>query len=358
MTIRFTTLASAMLVVGAAACASGTQASGSAASANAAAAADPVGTVIVANMGDNTATLIDVASKRVVATLPTGNGAHEVAVSHDGRWAVVSNYGVRGAPGNTLTVIDVPAAAVTRTIDLGEFRRPHSSAFLPGDSQFVVTSEMAKAIVLVDFKAGTVIGSIPTNHPASHMLAVTADARRIYTANIADGTVSEIDGPGRKFVREYTVAPQVEGIAVSPGGEQVWVGSNKSNTVTILDPKAGAIAGTIAGFGMAYRLAVTPDNRTVVITDPPNAVVRIIDRVTRKDRATVKIPAEGVTDKAEFPGSPSPEGIILSRDGRTAFVALQGNSRVAIIDIGTGSILGYVPTGAGPDGIGYSPFGR
>src|SRR5688572_33363001 len=75
----------------------------------------PTGTVIVANMGDNTATLIDVASKRVVATLPTGNGAHEVAVSNDGRWAVVSNYGVRGAPGNSLTVIDIGSATVTRT---------------------------------------------------------------------------------------------------------------------------------------------------------------------------------------------------------------------------------------------------
>ena len=59
----------------------------------------PTGTVIVANMGDNSATLIDVASRRTVATLPTGNGAHEVAVSRNGRWAVVSNYGARGAPG-------------------------------------------------------------------------------------------------------------------------------------------------------------------------------------------------------------------------------------------------------------------
>ena len=170
--------------------------------------------------------------------------------------------------------------------------------------------------------------------------------------------MSEIDVPGRKFVREYTVAPAGGGDRGEPGRRAGLGRQQQSNTVTILDPKAGAIAGTIAGFGMAYRLAVTPDNRTVVITDPPNAVVRIIDRATRKDRATVKIPAEGVTDKAEFPGSPSPEGIILSRDGRTAFVALQGNSRVAIIDIGTGTILGYVPTGAGPDGIGYSPFGR
>jgi DNA-binding beta-propeller fold protein YncE len=357
MMIRLARLAPILLVV--AACAGAGQGSGSPGAPNAASAGTgPAGTVVVANMGDNTATLIDVASKRVVATLPTGNGAHEVAISHDGRWAVVSNYGVRGAPGNTLTVIDVPAAVVTRTIDLGEFRRPHSSAFLPGDSLFVVTSEMSKAVVLVDFKAGTVAGSIPTNHPASHMLSMTADGRRIFTANIADGTVSELDVPARKFVRDYTVAPAVEGIAVSPGGEQVWAGSNQAKTVTILDPKAGTIAGTIAGFGMAYRLAVTPDSRTVVITDPPNAVVRIIDRATRRDRATVKIPVEGVGAAAEFPGSPSPEGIILSRDGRTAFVALQGSSRVAMIDIASGSILGYVPTGAGPDGIAYSPFGR
>ena len=349
------TLRLPLLVLVTTACSHGLQ---STAEAIASAGTSPSGTVIVANMGDNTATLLDVATKRVVATLPTGNGAHEVAVSHDGRWAVVSNYGVRGAPGNTLTVIDVAAAVVARTIDLGEFRRPHGSAFLPGDSLFVVTSEVSKAVVLVDFKQGTVVGSIPTNHPASHMLAMTADANRIYTSNVADGTVSELDVPGRKFIREFTVAPAVEGIAVAPGGEQVWVGSNQAKTVTVLEPRAGAPAGTLVGFGMPYRLAVTPDGRTVVISDPPNAVVRIVDRATRQDRATVKIPAEGVQAAAEFPGSPSPEGIILSRDGRTAFVALQGSSRVAIVDVASGSLSGYMPTGAGPDGIAYSPFGR
>ena len=349
----------ALLVLATAACTSRVRINtvdGPVGAASGAASSATTGTVIVANMGDNTATLLDVASKRVVATLPTGNGAHEVAVSHDGRWAVVSNYGVRGAPGNSLTVIDVPAASVARTIDLGDFKRPHGSAFLPGDSVFVVTSEVSKAVVLVDFKQGTVIGSIPTNHPASHMLAMTADASHIYTSNVADGTVSELDVPGRKFVREFTVAPAVEGIAVTPSGDQVWVGSNQAKTVTVVAPAAGSTAGTLSGFGMPYRLAVTPDSRTVVITDPPNAVVRIVDRATRRDRATVKIPAEAVAATAEFPGSPSPEGVILSRDGRTAFVALQGSSRVAIIDIASATVVGYMPTGAGPDGIAYSPF--
>lgn len=339
------------------ACSRGVQVSGGSTGTPAAPSVAPTGTVIVANMGDNTATLVDVASRRVVATLPTGSGAHEVAVSHDGRWAVVSNYGVRGAPGNSLTVIDVPAAAVARTIDLGDFKRPHGSAFLPGDSLFAVTSEMSRAVVLVDFKNGTVVGSIPTNHPASHMLAMTADASRIFTSNVADGTVSELDLANRTFVREFTVAPAVEGIAVTPGGEHVWVGSNQQKTVTVVDPRAGTTVATLSGFGMPYRLAVTPDARTVVITDPPNAVVRIVDAATRRDRAVVRVDSTGVTAGAEFPGSPSPEGVVISRDGRTAFVTLQGSSRVAMIDIASGTMFASVPTGAGPDGIAYSPSG-
>lgn len=321
-------------------------------------AAPATGTVIVANMGDNTATLIDVATRRVVATLPTGNGAHEVAVSNDGRWAVVSNYGVRGAPGNSLTVIDVPSAKVVRTIELGEFRRPHGSAFLPGDSLLAVTAEMNRAVVLVDFRQGVVAGSIPTNHAASHMLAMTANASRIFTTNVADGTVSELDVGARTFLRDMTVAPQVEGIAVTPGGEQVWVGSNQQKTVTVLDAKTGRSVGTLAGFGLPYRIAITPNGRTAVIADPPNAVVRIVDVPTRRDRATVKIDSAGVTSAAEFPGSPSPEGVVISRDGRMAYVALQGSSRLAMIDLESATVVAYVPTGAGPDGIGYSPFGR
>jgi YVTN family beta-propeller protein len=190
------------------------------------------------------------------------------------------------------------------------------------------------------------------------MLAMTRDARRIFTSNVADGTVSELDVAARTFLREFTVAPAVEGIAVTPGGERVWVGSNEQKTVTVLDARTGKPVGTLTGFGMPYRLAITPDARTVVITDPPNAIVRIVDAESRRDRATVKIDSAGVTAAAEFPGSPSPEGVVVSRDGRMAFVTLQGSSRLAMIDLAGAAVVAYVPTGSGPDGIGFSPFGR
>src|SRR5690242_1944086 len=80
----------------------------------------PRGTIVASNMRDNTATVIDAASRKVLATLPTGEAPHEVATTHDGKWAVVSNYGARERPGNSITVIDLSRLVVSRTIDLGD----------------------------------------------------------------------------------------------------------------------------------------------------------------------------------------------------------------------------------------------
>ena len=47
--------------------------------------AAPPGTLVVLNKAARTASLIDLATKKSVATIPTGDGPHEVAVSPDGR---------------------------------------------------------------------------------------------------------------------------------------------------------------------------------------------------------------------------------------------------------------------------------
>lgn len=49
----------------------------------------PVGTLVASNMNDATATILDAGSGKVLATLPTGEGPHEVAISRSGRFAAV-----------------------------------------------------------------------------------------------------------------------------------------------------------------------------------------------------------------------------------------------------------------------------
>jgi DNA-binding beta-propeller fold protein YncE len=318
----------------------------------------PRGTIVASNMRDNTATIIDAASGRVLATLPTGIAPHEVATTHDGKWAVVSNYGDREHVGNSITVIDLTTLAVARTIDLGEYRRPHGMAFFPGDTTLAVTSEASGAVLLVDFKSGRVTGAIPTSARASHMLTMSAAGDLLYTANIVDNSISRLDVAKHAASSVIKVANRVEGIAASPDGRHVWVGSNAENIVVVVDGLTGQPLDTLRDFGIPYRMAVSRDGRSAVITDPARAEVRVFDAQTRRQRSLITIPADSVLPTAEVKGSPAPEGVALSPDGRWAFVTLQGRNLVAMIDLGQGTIVRYAPTGTWSDGIAYSSLER
>jgi YVTN family beta-propeller protein len=314
----------------------------------------PSGTLVVSNMNDHTATVIDAATGRVRATLPTGEGPHEVAISRDGRWALVSNYGPRGKPGNTITVIDVARAAVARTLTVAGFVRPHGMAFLPGDTLVAVTAEQGQAVLLVDVRDGRVTDTLPTRGRASHMVALTATGDRAVTANIVDNTISIVDVAGRDSTRVVPVGRAPEGIAVTPDGRSVWVGSNRDSTVMVVDARTGVATDTLRGFGVPYRIAVTPDGKLAVVSDPAKGEVRVVSVADRRQKFSIAVPADSLVSTPEVPGSPSPEGIAISRDSKWAFVTLQGRNRVVTIDLGRGVITGYAPTGNWSDGIAYS----
>jgi YVTN family beta-propeller protein len=314
----------------------------------------PVGTIVASNMNDNTATVLDAATGRVLATLPTGEGPHEVAISRDGRWAVVSNYGVRGKPGSTITVIDVVRHEVVRTIDLHEYQRPHGMAFLPGDTVLAVTAQGNSAVLLVNFRDGTVGTLLQTNGRGSHMLGLSADGERMVTGNIADSTITVLHPLSAGDGNTVHVAAQPEGIAIAPDGATAWVGSNRDSVVLVVDLRRGIVIDTLRGFGLPYRMAISPDGRRAVVTDPAKAQVRIFDAATRRERTLIQVPRDSVVATAEVPGSPSPEGIVISPDSRWAFVTLQGRNRLATIDIERGTIVALAPTGTWSDGVAFS----
>ena len=314
----------------------------------------PSGTVVVSNMQDHTVTLLDAATGRVVATLPTGQGPHEVATSHDGRWALVSNYGGRGNVGSTITVIDVAAKSVARTIDLGQYRRPHGMAFFPGDSLVAVTSEASRVVLVVGVADGAVRRTLPTNGRGGHMLAMSSLGNRLVVGNIGDATIAVINPADTTQTRLIKVGRQPEGVAISPDGQTAWAGSNQDSIVVVVDLRGGQHVDTLRGFGLPYRIVISPDGRRAVVSDPVKAQVRIFDATTRRLAATVHIPNDSLVATAEVPGSSSPEGVAISRDSRFAFVTIQGRNRVVAIDLTDGRIVTTGVTGTWSDGVAWS----
>lgn len=304
--------------------------------------ADTAGALLlVANKQEHTLSVIEVETGRLLATLPTGTGPHEVAVSSDGRRAVVANYGDQ-SPGSSLTIVDLVKREVERTIDLGEYRRPHGVVVLPGDSLAAVTVEASQAVLVVRLDGG-VKHAIPTHARGSHMVAVTSDGRRAYTANVPDGTITELDLTTGTQLRSLPVSSVTEGVAVTPDGREVWVGSNNQHTVTVVDTRSWKAVDTLAAAGLPYRIAISPDGRTAVVPGPLGGLVRIFDVATRTERAVVDFGAGGASE--------GPVGSTITADGAYAFIALQGTNEAAMIDLATGQELRRFATGAGPDGI-------
>ena len=275
-----------------------------------------------------------------------GAGPHEAVVAPSGRIAVVTIYGVGGAPGNELAVIDLVKGAVVKTISLGQYTRPHGANFLPGDeTRVVVTSEATQNVVVVNLSAGAVEHAIPTGAATSHMVAITADGKRAFTSNIVGGSVSELDLTSRSTVRVIPVAPRVEGIAVTPDGSTVWAGSNTNGTVSIIDTKTGTVAQTLTGFSLPYRLAMSKDGTIAIVCDPQGDTLHVADVAQRKVIWTLD-------------GLGSPRGVNLAADGKTAFVTLAADETMGVIDLEARKLTRKIKVEKSPDGVWYGPAPR
>ncbi|HTE44084.1 MAG TPA: YncE family protein [Gemmatimonadaceae bacterium] len=312
------------------------------------------GTIVSANMTANTASVVDVATGQLRATYPTGDGPHEVAMSNDGRWAVVSIYGNRASVGHSLLVLDLTGGAAPRTIEMGQYLRPHGMRFTPDDKRLIVTSEATQRVVIVNFTRGAIDTTIFTGQPATHMVVLGPGAKRAFTTNISAKNISVLDLERDTIVRTIDAGARIEGIAVNPSATEVWVGANDDKVVLVFNPATGEKVAQIDGFGMPYRMSITPDGATAVISDPGNERVVIADAKTHRVRSTLDMTkaASSAGDNADHP---SPQGVTLSRDGRLAFVTLKALGKVAVIDIAAGTIMKTLNVGGGSDGVGYSP---
>jgi YVTN family beta-propeller protein len=296
--------------------------------------------LIVVNKQASTVSIVNVSTGTVAATLPTGANPHETAASRDGKWAVVSDYGAQ-APGSTLTVVDLTTKKIARTIQLG-FTRPHGIVFLPDNRTVAVTSETGGAVLLVDVLQGTMTSDHPTGQRVSHMVALTADGKLGYTANIADGSLSRIDFSSSAPARVLSgIGTQTEAIGLTPDGREAWLGSNNTGKVLIVNVDQWKVTDSLQTSGFPYRIGFTPNGRFAVVTNPESNEIHVYDARMKARLGTLTV-------------AESPLGLIFGPDNRTAWITLAGSGEIAELDLETRTVKRRLPAGPAPDGIAFA----
>ncbi len=302
---------------------------------------------------------IDPGSGQRLATVAVGYAPHEVAVSPDGRQAVVSNYGSRERPGSSLSLIDLEHPAELRRIDLSPHQRPHGVAWFAAD-RVAVTAEASKSLLIVEPSTGRMIAAIDTGQDISHMVAVAADGRHAYVANIGSGTTTAIDIAAGSKLRDLATGEGSEGLALSPDGRELWVGARAVGEIAVVDTESGHVLERLSLPGIPIRLAMTPDGERVLVSCAGSSELVMFERKTRRElaRRKVDVPLAAAAAERPFaklaPGSALPVGLALARDGRSVYVAATMADRILRYDIERLDPLAIIEVEGEPDGMGVT----
>jgi len=302
--------------------------------------------LLVLNKEDNALAIVDPASLKVLATVPTGAGPHEVTASADGKWAYVSNYGTFGpnaTTGHTISVIDLVNRKAVREFDLGPLLKPHGIEFAEGKVYF--TAELSRAIGRYDPASNQVDWVMGTGQNRTHMLFLTRDLGKIVTSNVDSDSICVFERSKDQTGWTETVV-QVgkgpEGGSLSPDEKEFWAANSHDGSVSIVDVASKRVTQTIeVGTKHSNRLKFTPDGRLVLISDLGGGDVVFVDVASRKIVKRLNV-------------GKNAEGILIVPDGSRAYVAASEDNKVVIIDLKKLEMAGEIPTGKGPDGMAWA----
>ena len=291
--------------------------------------------------------IVDPSTMKQVATVPEGGvTGHEVIASPDGRTGYVPIYGDSGvgkpgSDGQTLVAIDLATRKVTGQLDFGHGVRPHCPMFGPKDGLLYVTTELDQTVTVVDPKTLKIVGSVPTGQTESHMLAISRDGRRGYTANVGPGTVSVLDLEARKTLSVIPISKMTQRISLSVDDALAFTSDQTAPRLAVIDTATNAVKTWVTLPGIGYGTAPTPDGRWLVVAVPGANKVAVVDLKAMTVAHTIDVP-------------PTPQETLVRPDGKVAYVSCDKAGQVAAIRTSDWKVEGLIDAGAVADGLAWA----
>ncbi|MGJ5818665.1 cytochrome D1 domain-containing protein [Paludibaculum fermentans] len=305
------------------------------------------GLLLVANKGDQAVAIIDPKTGKSLAAIPEGGEtAHELVASPDGRVAYAPIYGNSGVgkpgtDGRNMVVVDLKTHKVSGNLDFGKGIRPHCPVIGPKNGLLYVTTELDNTITVIDPKALKIVGTIPTGQAESHMLAISRDGKRGYTANVGPGTVSVLDLDAKKTVKIIPISKNTQRIALSVDDKLVFTSDQTAPRLAVIDAATNTIKTWVPLPAPGYGTAPTPDGKYLVVAVSKANKVAVVDLGTMKVMKTIDVPA-------------APQEVLVRPDGQVAYVSCDSSKKVAAIRTSDWSVEQMIDAGKGADGLAWA----
>ena len=349
--------------------------------------------LFVACEGTDEVLVVDTDTGQVVDRVEVGEEPFGMVFSPDERLLYVGNRW-----GNDVWAVDLESMEVVRRFPVGD--DPHQLALSADGAHLFVPNLGTNDLSVVDLESGKEAKRLPMG-TAPFGAALSPDGRRLYVSNqyslpipfrtpsILELTVVDVE---QRFVRERrdlysTVIGQ--GVAVSPDG---WFAATAVELPKNLIPQTQVYQGWMVTYGFAltetgsrgrtayllidepnlyfadpYGIAFTPDGRYLYISSSGVNQVTVVDVERVYEILEVEDGRMGISDDqirryarhlgisseyvvARIPTGSNPKGLVISADGRRAYVANRLDDDITVIDVVTHRAVGTIELG-GPEAV-------
>lgn len=318
-----------------------------------------------------------------------------IAVSNDGSRLYVIAQDV-----NELIVVDAEKNEVLHKINVGV--HPHSVILNEEGSLAFVSNQWSDTISIIDLVTSKVVDTFKTGNGPSG-LSFSADGKFLYVVNTFGSDLSIIDLATKEERKRLATGSDPTGTALSPDGKALYVTSRRANIAPYGEPLISDLTlvntnsqkviehTNIESAHIMENIAFTPSGDLAIMTliRPKNLIPTLqVERGWMMNHGIGIIEEQGegrvVQLLLDEPNSyySDPFDIVITPDGKKAFVSSSGVDRISVISIdsirailadsspemlkrfsnnlGVSSrfIIKRIATGANPKGLALSPNGK
>ncbi len=206
---------------------------------------------------------------------------------------------------------------------------------------------------VVDLDTFALRHSVPIGEGAHEVIA-SHDGRSAWVALYGDQQrvghhLVEVDLAGGTVTRKIDTTPLLRPHGMARAGQNIYFTAEMNRAVARLNPGEGRVDRVLGiGRDATHMIEVSADGQQLFTTDLlSNSVSRLDFRV--------KAPLPKLTHYAV---GDKPEGLALHPDGKHAWVGLNGEGKVQVLDIDSGKIVATMPAGSYPARIEFSRDGK
>jgi YVTN family beta-propeller protein len=299
----------------------------------------------VPNGLSNDVTVIDVATKQVVATFPAGIEPQHVVPAYDGStlW-VLNNQSYSLTPIDPVTGEPGPAQRV---------EDPYNLYFTPDGTEAIVVAEELKRLDFRDAKTMELHSQLDVSECGGiNHIDFSIDGRYLIATCEFSGRLAKIDLVERKVVSMLDLGPDSmpQDIRVSPDGKTFYVAEMMRDGVVLIDGDSFTQTGFVPTGPGTHGLYPSRDGTQLYVVNrgshtipgPPHGPgsVSVLDFATNQIVANWPVPDGGSPDMGN-----------LTPDGRELWLGGRYDSEVYVFDTTTGQLAARIPVGRGPHGL-------